>query len=59
LPISSLEREPLRVTVVASDVSGHGLASQTRNPAHLLNVPVDRMGVWADAPKDFCAWLRT
>lgn len=52
-------REPLRVAIVASDVSGHGIAYQTREPAHLLNVPADRMGAWAHAPEDFCAWLRT
>jgi uncharacterized NAD(P)/FAD-binding protein YdhS len=52
-------RERLRVAIVASDVSGHGVAYQTREPAHLLNVPADRMGVWAHAPEDFCAWVRT
>jgi uncharacterized NAD(P)/FAD-binding protein YdhS len=49
---------PLRVAVVASDASGHGLAYRTRNPAHLLNVPAERMGAWAHAPEDFNRWLR-
>ena len=51
--------EPMRVAIVAGDLSGHGLAYGTREPGHLLNVPADRMGAWAQVPEDFDSWLRT
>jgi uncharacterized NAD(P)/FAD-binding protein YdhS len=50
--------QPQRVAVVAEDTSGHGVAYGTRNPAHLLNVPAERMGAWAHSPEDFSRWLR-
>ena len=52
-------RRPLRIAVIAPDVSGHGLAYGTRDLAHLLNVPAEKLGIWAHAPGDFARWLAT
>lgn len=52
-------RSRARVTVVAEDQSGLGVAYGTRAPAHLLNVPTARMGAWADEEEHFLRWLGT
>jgi uncharacterized NAD(P)/FAD-binding protein YdhS len=35
---------------------GEGVAYGTRELAHLLNVPADRMSAWPDRPDDFVRW---
>jgi uncharacterized NAD(P)/FAD-binding protein YdhS len=52
-------RGPLRIVVIAPDASGHGLGYGTRDLAHLLNVPAEKLGLWAHAPGDFARWLAT
>ncbi|UDF28066.1 UNVERIFIED_ORG: FAD/NAD(P)-binding protein [Roseateles sp. XES5] len=37
---------------------GRGIAYSTRNEALLLNVPAGRMGLFADRPDHFVAWLK-
>jgi uncharacterized NAD(P)/FAD-binding protein YdhS len=49
----------LRIVIVASDASGHGLAYGTTSPFHRLNVVSEKMGARADDEQDFVAWLRT
>ena len=52
-------RRPLRIAVIAPDASGHGLGYGTRDLVHLLNVPAEKLGIWAHAPGDFARWLAT
>jgi len=33
--------------------AGRGTAYSTENPAHLLNIPAERMSAWPDQPEDF------
>ena len=54
-----LATRPMRIAVLSPDLSGHGLAYSTRNPLHLLNVPVFNMSAWAHAQPDFVQWLAT
>ena len=51
-------RDPVRVLLIErmSDI-GSGVAYGTGCHAHLLNVPVERMGAWPDEPGDFLAWI--
>lgn len=35
--------------------TGLGAAYSTNDPVHLLNIPAEAMGAWADAPEDFAA----
>lgn len=50
---------PLRIALVADDTRGWGLAYSTGHLRHLLNVPAQNMGAWADRPGDFAQWLGT
>ena len=54
-----LARHPLRIAVIAPNLSGHGLAYGTRNPEHLLNVSAANMGAWAHDIAHFAEWLNT
>jgi len=53
-------KRPLRIAII--DPSPHaplGVAYSTPCPEHLLNVPADRMGAFADNPKGFFEWLQS
>lgn len=55
-----LATHPMRVALI--DASGHaplGPAYSTMRSEHLLNVPAERMGAFADDPGAFYVWLRT
>ena len=41
------------VVIERADQSGLGAAYSTSDPAHLLNVPADKMSAWANVPDDF------
>ncbi|MEO6003323.1 MAG: FAD/NAD(P)-binding protein [Opitutus sp.] len=61
LTINLLRRAvaPLRVLLVERKPPfGGGVAYGTKSPDHLLNVPADKMGLWADEPDHFVRWLR-
>ncbi len=47
------------VVVICDDDRGLGLAYDTSDLRHSLNVQSDRMGAWADEPRDFARWLTT
>lgn len=50
---------PLRVALIERNPPpGPGVAYRTSCPAHLLNVPAGRMGVWPEQPEHFLLWLR-
>jgi len=52
-------RDPLRVIVIERGTTvGRGVAYASPFPEHLLNVPADRMGLWAEDPGHFVSWLR-
>ena len=54
-----LASTPVRVVLIDRRLlPGQGVAYGTLCPDHLLNVPADRMGVWADEPDHFLRWLR-
>lgn len=49
---------PLDIALVEPRaVPGQGLAYATRDPGHRINVPSDRMPVFADRPRDFTDWM--
>jgi uncharacterized NAD(P)/FAD-binding protein YdhS len=49
---------PLRVTLIDRRGSrGRGLAYSAANPNHLLNVRVENMSAFPEAPSDFRYWL--
>lgn len=51
-------RHPLQVTVLEPNHPlGCGVAYNTRDPAHLLNVPAASMSACADDPDHFVRWL--
>jgi uncharacterized NAD(P)/FAD-binding protein YdhS len=41
------------VLVECNGRTGQGAAYSTTDPAHLLNIPAETMGAWADEPEDF------
>ncbi|GAA4018141.1 FAD/NAD(P)-binding protein [Sphingomonas swuensis] len=41
-----------------TELAGRGTAYGTRDPNHLLNVPVAKMSAWPDRPDDFRTWLK-
>jgi uncharacterized NAD(P)/FAD-binding protein YdhS len=41
------------ILIEFSGRAGLGTAFSTRDPAHLLNIPAETMGAWAEAPDDF------
>lgn len=50
---------PLRIVLIERKPPfGGGVAYGTKSPDHLLNVPADQMGLWADEPDHFVRWLR-
>ncbi len=50
---------PLTLYIIASDLSGKGLAYGTINPEHLLNVRAGNMSAFADNPAHFVRWLQS
>lgn len=50
---------PLRITVIAPDARGVGLAYGTHNPLHLLNVPARNMSAFAHDQTHFMHWLQS
>jgi uncharacterized NAD(P)/FAD-binding protein YdhS len=52
------QTRPGQITIVEPrNELGLGPAYGTTYPNHLLNVPADRMGIFAEAPDDFFTWL--
>ena len=47
------------IYVIADDLRGQGMAYSTRDSHHLLNVPIEKMGAFADVPDGFYRWLNT
>src|SRR6187401_2410646 len=41
------------ILIEANGRAGLGAAYSTDDPAHLLNIPAETMGAWADDPGDF------
>ena len=41
------------ILIEANGRAGLGAAYSTNDPAHLLNIPAETMGAWADDPEDF------
>lgn len=41
------------ILVEANGRAGHGAAYSTTDPAHLLNIPAETMGAWAEDPEHF------
>ena len=56
-----VSRDPhVKVTLLeASRVAGRGVAYDTPDAAHLLNVPAGRMSAFEDAPDNFVSWARS
>lgn len=50
-------RAPLTLYLIAPTLEGLGVAYGTRNAAHLLNVPANKMGAFADDSMGFWQWL--
>ncbi len=60
--LANLLREttaPITIYVIDAELDARGVAYRTTEPLHLLNVPAEKMGAWADAPGDFLRWLTT
>ncbi|HTO03196.1 MAG TPA: FAD/NAD(P)-binding protein [Opitutus sp.] len=52
-------KAPLRIMLIERKPPfGSGVAYGTKSPDHLLNVPANQMGLWADEPDHFVRWLR-
>ncbi len=52
-------REPLAVTILGPGSHfARGIAYATRDPAHVLNVPAEKMSADAGEPDQFVDWLR-
>ena len=50
---------PLRIVLIERKPPfGGGVAYGTKSPDHLLNVPADKMGLYADEPDHFVRWLQ-
>ncbi|HEY0300705.1 MAG TPA: FAD/NAD(P)-binding protein [Rhizomicrobium sp.] len=50
---------PLAVAIVGPEAHfAKGIAYGTRDPAHVLNVPAEKMSADAEEPEQFAAWLR-
>jgi len=53
---ANLARRGIRsILVEANGRAGLGAAYSTTDPAHLLNIPAETMGAWADDPEHFMA----
>jgi uncharacterized NAD(P)/FAD-binding protein YdhS len=50
---------PLALYMIATDLSGKGLAYGTINTEHLLNVRAGNMSAFADVPTHFVQWLES
>src|ERR1700757_4132215 len=51
---------PMLVTIINQEnPPGRGVAYNTRNPSHLLNVAAHNMSALADQPNHFLEWLTT
>lgn len=50
---------PLTMYLVDPNPIAQGVAYSTRQPLHLLNVTAERMGAWAEDPRDFLRWLQS
>lgn len=53
------DNQPITVNIVEkSSLVGRGVAYSTANPAHLLNVPANKMGAFPDDVGGFYKWLK-
>lgn len=50
---------PITLYIVDDHTGGFGTAYGTQNPNHLLNVPANKMGAFADDVNGFYAWLQS
>lgn len=57
MTLQALRRDVDVVLIAAPPLLGRGVAYGAAHPAHLLNVPADRMGLDPAAPGDFADWL--